>query len=253
MPSWESIDEDHKKSLLCIFVNWQQNIIKKSFISIPANELFALDIKINDSSGLFDFDREIYFLKKSQLTLLEKFTLADGRFIKNTRLAIRSFGHFLNALGLLKPFRHNCTDWTLISPYVDQISSACFRLAVYVHQNTGSSNSTSLPPTYFIESDEPVPEIETVRKYLQVLYSSLIKQIRETKKKNYLKSYRLILKRLLSLADLMVYGKTSLILKIDRCIDLYAHRVAKEIRLIREYLIQISCTFKKPLLTCSTN
>lgn len=104
------------------------------------------------------------------------------------------------------------------------------------------NSSLRLPPTFFIESDKALTDFEMVYEYTNVLdykVSKLLKKNRDDSVKTELKLYRLVLRCLMRLIELAIHGKESLIMKIERCVELYACQLSKQIRLLREYILLI--------------
>lgn len=140
MQNFEEIEDEVKSSILDLMSIWQRTI-NESFTrnskTILPNPNLGLAKSISNKQ--FNFKTESYFLKKTQIIILERFTEANGQFKDNTRLVLKGFMHFLIALDCLEIIKNSSDSkiyWSKFSSSLNHISNSVFRFAVYVHQNT---------------------------------------------------------------------------------------------------------------------
>ncbi len=138
---------------------------------LKSNQFFFINIELilgNDkliARGPFDFEKNLFNLKKIQLELFEKCTIKTSTGSKiqpNTRLILRGFQQFINAFSYLYQARNELKNsesrsiyWKLMSKNLCCISRATFRCLFYVHENANLYKaSIGAPPIFFLESDE---------------------------------------------------------------------------------------------------
>jgi hypothetical protein len=249
MPKWSTINQEEKDGILELFSRWQTSL-DGNFNRTKNKQISNLTLNYENliKSGSFNFDKNLISLKRNQLEIFDLSTIetTNGKKIKpNTRLILRGFMQFINALEYLKEARQNVLDsdvinnlyWRLINKFLNSFSKAIFRCLFYVHENANLYKaSIGLPPIFFLESDEldnkeiPTIKLESLIEYAYLCLNRQNKnlKIQDNDTKNNennnelsfvsndsfkLKKYKLILKCLIRLIQVGLLIRDTLITK----------------------------------------
>lgn len=177
MPRWSTINSEEKTGICDLLDRWQAslaNIYARSKKK-PSQNVILNEEKLANC-GKFDFEKNNFYLKKTQLELHDLSTVKtpDGnKILPNTRLLLRSYMQFIHAFGFLKEARQNLLDsdpnqnklyWKQMNKFLICVNRGIFRCLFYVHENASLHKaSIGLPPIFFLESDEIYNEIPTIK------------------------------------------------------------------------------------------
>lgn len=250
----------------------QIKLKQKHMKSLSLNESKLIE------KGAFNFRANEISLKKYQLDLFESSNKQDLKLKMkpHTRLILKCFKEVLAAFDSIEMARKLQLDsqdlkgyWSNLSVFLAQMSKSILRCAFYVHENANLLKaSVGLPPIYVLETDgfQMHIKLETLYEYvficLNQLKISVKKEQKDLKIKQRekvvlnanpkLKYNKLILNCLVRVIQACYLIRDSLIMKQIRFdkdsmvqnqaivdVDIYAHYISNEFKLIREYLKQI--------------
>lgn len=278
MPKWDTIDLEEKNGIIDLLERWQTSLTKNFNCSKKKqiNDLNLNEARLIQS-GTFDFDKNIFKFKKIQLELFDLCTI-EGKIQPNTRLILRSFMQFLNTLNYLNEAKQNFITlynnqyWKLINKSLSCLSRGIFRCLFYVHENAHLYKACiGLPPIFFLESDEidnndiPSIKLESLIEYAYLCLNRQNINLKLQEEHKYgnsingseltlnvnssfkLRKYKLILNCLIRLIQMSCLIRDNITMKQIRFdknekvvdVDIYAHFIANNVNLIREYLLEI--------------
>ena len=196
-------------------------------------------------------------------------SVEPSKYRPNTRLVLKCFKKFIDAfecLSLAREAKH-ARDmrlyWPELNKFMTHMAKAILRCCFYVHENADLRRALiGLPPIYVLESDDceatsdpegsPSVKLEQLYEYVYVCRSYLKQKLTDRiddvgstggQDKKALKHYMLTLNCLIRLIQMTTLIRENIIMKrlvyeeLGGCdVDVYAHYLGNECRLIREYL-----------------
>ena len=193
-----------------------------------------------------------------------------ARIRPNTRLILKCFKQFIDAFECLENARLAKLDdlkayWSHLSKFTLHMSKGILRCCFYVHENAGlKKGAISLPPIYVLESDDcevtnrpPNVKLELLYEYIYVCRDYLKYMLKyeefndeiacsKSQQREILRFYKLVLNCLIRLIQMSTLIRENLIMKKinyaeqNVCdVDVYAHFMGNECRLVREYLKKV--------------